>query len=229
MCREKRIDEIDYLPTRMSLRYYQELLSSLSPVQQQAVEEIGFSTMFTLTAFEWDSRLTRYLVEKFNVYRFSLLLDADEMMLSPEDVYRTMNIPKGNDPVIEAASDNELTEYVNILTQWRQRWEILKGSPITRNMPAQMIQSGDNGDWFKRDFVVLLVSNLIKGNQSRNATYKILYSMIDVSKIKELNRCDYTFKSLINSVEAWKPKPTSYFTSPSLFLIVVVYILIQLN
>ncbi|XP_031131949.1 uncharacterized protein LOC116033338 [Ipomoea triloba] len=212
------ITDLEYLQTRMSPKHFRELLSSLNPAQQQAVQDIGFGSMLTLTVFYWDSRLTRYLLEQFDPYKCSLDLQGDQMRISADDVYSTLELPNGQYHVIEGTSETEPEEYVNLLTEWRHRWEVTKGSPLTRSMPAKMIERGDSGDWFKRDFVIMLVSSLLKGNQSRNAAYKVLYSLADVSRIKDLNWCEYTFKSLIDSAESWKKKPNAYFCGPALFL-----------
>ncbi|XP_031106287.1 uncharacterized protein LOC116010934 [Ipomoea triloba] len=212
------ITDLEYLQTRMSPKHFRELLSSLNSAQQQAVQDIGFGSMLTMTVFDWDSRLTRYLVQKFDPYKCSLDLQGDQMRISADDVYSTLELPNGQDPVIEATSETEPAEYVNLLTEWRHIWEITNGSPLIGRMPAKMIERGDSGDWFKRDFVILLVSSILKGNQSRNAAYKVLYSLADVSKIKDLNWCEYTFKSLIDSVESWKKKPNAFFCGPALFL-----------
>lgn len=216
------ITNLEYMQTRMSPKHFRELLSSLNPAQQKAVQDIGFGSMLTLTVFDWDSRLTRYLLEQFDPYKCSLDLQDDQMRISADDVYSTLELPNGQYPVIEGTSETEPPEYVTLLTDWRHRWQVAKGSPLTRCMPAKMIERGDSGDWFKRDFVIMLVSSLLKGNQSRKAAYKVLYSLGDVSKIKDLNWCEYTFKSLIDSAISWKKKPESFFCGPALFLMVII-------
>ena len=63
-------------------------------------------------------------------------------------------------------------------------------------MGEELLKRGDYEDEFKRDFVVFLVSSMIKGHQSRKANYKILLSLIDVNQIKNLNWCHFTIKAL---------------------------------
>ena len=77
-------------------------------------------------------------------------------------------------------------------------------------MGKEIVARGDYGDDFKRDFVVFVVSSMLKGHQSKMSNYKILYSLINVNEIRNLNWCLYTLKSFSTSVEKWKKKPTIF-------------------
>ena len=79
-------------------------------------------------------------------------------------------------------------------------------------MGKKIVARGDYGDDFKRDFVVFIVSSIVKGHQDRKSNYKILYSLMNVNEIRNCNWCLYTLKSLSTLVEKWKKKPTGPLT-----------------
>ena len=55
-------------------------------------------------------------------------------------------------------------------------------------------------------FIAFVVSSMLKGHQRRKVNNKILFSLIDVNEIKNLNWCHYTIKSLGQSIKEWKKK-----------------------
>ena len=82
--------------------------------------------------------------------------------------------------------------------------------PNTQKIGEKIIARGDYEDDFKRDFVVFVVSSMLKGHQNRKLNYKILYSLININKIRNRNWYLYTLKSLSTSIEKWKKKPIDF-------------------
>ena len=109
-------------------------------------------------------------------------------------------------PVVEAKGDNSIPEYEQLLKSQREKWNLAVGSPVTQNMGEKIMKRGDHVDEFKRDFIVFVVSSMLKQHQNRKANYKILFFLIDINKIKNLNQCHFTMKSLGQSIEEWKKK-----------------------
>ena len=69
--------------------------------------------------------------------------------------------------------------------------------------------------------MVFVVSSMLKGHQDRNSNYKTLLSLINVKEIQNLNWYFYTFKSLVDSVQEWKNKPSGFFSGLLTFLLVI--------
>ncbi|XP_019161846.1 PREDICTED: uncharacterized protein LOC109158392 [Ipomoea nil] len=86
-------------------------------------------------------------------------------------------------------------------------------------MGDAIIQRGDYGDEFKRDFMVLLVSSMLRGFQTRYCNYRILNSLINVGEIKNYNWCSYTYKFLIKSIDKYRKKSGRLFTGAVTFLL----------
>lgn len=70
-------------------------------------------------------------------------------------------------------------------------------------MPT-ILRRKDSGPDFKRDFVVYIVSTLMKGLQDRHANFKIPLALVDIDKIKEYNWCLHTLESLTSTVLKWR-------------------------
>ena len=111
------------------------------------------------------------------------------------------NIPREKLLIVEATNDNYKLEYAELLKSWRERWNIAVESPNTQKMGEEIIARGDYENDFKRDFVVFVVYSMLKGHQSRMSNYKILYSLMNVNKIRNHNWCLYTLKSLATTIE----------------------------
>lgn len=209
------------LKTRMSPAQFQKLIENLTDQQKNAVRDIGFGSLLQLQVTCGDNKLSTYLVQNFDVYRCALKLEDEEMLLTEDDVDSTLGLPHGPLQVIEGNNSNATEDYNNLLTQWRARWNVPTCGPITKTLCDGILAMKEHGDMFKRDFVVFVVSTMLKGHTNRSSNFKVLYSLINVDKIKEYNWCRYVFTSLIRSVERWKKKPTSNFTGPLVFLLVI--------
>ncbi|XP_074294092.1 uncharacterized protein LOC141621674 [Silene latifolia] len=73
------------------------------------------------------------------------------------------------------------------------------------------------GDQFKVNFVVLVVSLMMKNNQRSYVNHHVLKSLMDVNDIANYNWCEYILDSLRNAKLNWAVKK-NYFEGPLLFL-----------
>ncbi|KAJ8423854.1 hypothetical protein Cgig2_007558 [Carnegiea gigantea] len=74
------------------------------------------------------------------------------------------------------------------------------------------------GRRIKRNFIVFAVSTCINGNQRGEVNYLVLDTLLDLSKVRELNWARYTMAVLFSSVDEWKKKTSRFFRGPILFL-----------
>nr|GMD06034.1 uncharacterized protein LOC109168056 [Ipomoea batatas] len=207
------------LKSRMSPMELNKLLPKLTGEQKNVVREIGFGSLLEIKLSSLDKMLTTYLVKNFDVYRCALRLEKEEMLLTEDDVESRLGLPKGDIQVVEGNNSNATTEYNNLVEEWRVHWGIDSCSPLVKRLSEGIGERKDHGDMFKMDFVVFVVSNLFKGHAKWTSNFKILYSLMDMNNIKNLNWCGYIFKSLIDSVEKWTKTPTTFVTGPLIFLV----------
>ncbi|XP_019184037.1 PREDICTED: uncharacterized protein LOC109178942 [Ipomoea nil] len=225
--RRTREHRRDYFNTRMGPKLMFDLVQRLSPRQKQAVVETGFGGLLHLQLCTNESKLVQYLLDNFNVCRCDFVLEDDSLHIEEEDVEYTLGIPRGPLKVNEGTKmeDTSTREYKLLLTSWRRRWGITAGSPITTQMPDEIVRRADHGDEFKRDFVVFAVSSMLRGNTTRYSKYRILNSLIDVDMIKEYNWCAYTYQSLIDSIDSYNEDRKRSFWGPMTLILVSSYCL----
>jgi len=79
------------------------------------------------------------------------------------------------------------------------------------------------GDMFKRNFILYVVTTLVKGQQTMKVNYIVLKSLVNLKEVKNLNWCGFTLDSLISCMEKWKKQPKGAYRDPILFLMVMVF------
>ena len=67
------------------------------------------------------------------------------------------------------------------------------GSPKVEKMVDQILQRGDHGDEFKRDFVLNIISICIVGRMNDDCFFITLQSFVDVNQIVKYNWCAFSY------------------------------------
>ncbi|KAJ8422870.1 hypothetical protein Cgig2_010270 [Carnegiea gigantea] len=132
--------------------------------QKRDITELGFAFLLTLKVDKIPSRLARWLVQNFDTCRRAVKLASnEELRSSEEDVYLTMGFPRGTKPVQEAKKSDK-GEYTRVLDEWKAQWA--GALPKTHQVLSQMKNQRQGGDMFKRNFIVYVVTTLVKGQQT---------------------------------------------------------------
>jgi len=211
--------DMNKLRTRMSPFGLYTFLSDISEEQRKNIYELGFQFLLSLRIEKIPSRLARWLVESFDTCRRAIkLCGGDELRIGEEDVYLTMGFPRGSKPVSEARK-NDKGVYLQILDEWKGQWGGVL--PKTHQLLSQMKSQKQGGDLFKRNFIVYLVSTLIKGHQSLRVNHIVIKSLVNLEEVKGLNWCEFTLDSLITCTDKWKRQPKGLYRGPILFLMVI--------
>jgi len=212
----------NYFTVRTTPKQLFTLVSSLTEEHHQAVKDIGFGPLLDIKVTHCDGVLIKHILKKMDIERCSIEIGDmdDELCLTEEDVESTLGLPRGKLPVVEGTYGNETEAFNTLVKDWRQRWGVEKGTPTTKEMLNKIVERQDSGDMFKRDFVIFVVTTLIRGYKNTFCNYRILHSLQDVSKIKELNWCAYTIKSLLDTAETWKSNHDTSYSGPATFLMV---------
>lgn len=132
-----------------------------------------------------------------------------------------MGFPRGEKEILcgkRAPRSNE------IINKWRFQFGKKKQEITIPQVSTKLNSTKATNMWFKYHFLVLLVSTMIQSHQNKNANYKFLPNITDVSKVAEFNWCKYVIDSLVEGTRSWKPG--NFFTGPLAFLIVsLIYLL----
>ncbi|CAH9086225.1 unnamed protein product, partial [Cuscuta epithymum] len=84
-----------------------------------------------------------------------------------------------------------------------------------------MLKCTNGGDWFKRHFIIFMVSILLDSTTNGYANPLILSNLVNVDRIRDLNWCDYVMSTLIDKRRIWEKNDKKSFTGPLLFLMVL--------
>ena len=115
---------------------------------------------------------------------------------------------------------NSSAEFKTLLKRWKEQWPDRDSVPKSGKMVEMVCSQVDGGEEFKRNFIVFVVSSCINGNQRGEVNCLVLDSLLDLSKVRELNWARYTMATLVSSVDEWKKKTSRFFRGPILFLMV---------
>lgn len=214
-----------YFKTIISQKMVHDLVPRLTPDQRQAVKDISFGSLLDIKMNLCEGMLVKYLLHNFDIYRCVLKLDNEELHLEENDVDSTLGLARGTKIVVEGLRNdtNGESKYEQLIKEWREHWGVTTGSPVLTALANGIVEKGDHGEMFKRDFMLLTISTLLKGNQTRQTNHK-MFSLINVDEIRNFNWCSFTYNTLIQTVETWKNKPNILFNGPTTILVVTILV-----
>ncbi|KAJ8432427.1 hypothetical protein Cgig2_016057 [Carnegiea gigantea] len=196
------------------------LIERLDYEQWTAAMETGFGGFLSVRTSTIPKDLATWLLQKFDPASNTLKLSDNRVLeITEEDVHATLALPMGQLEVQVASTCEPKNEYTKLLEQWRIRWNLGRtGSPKVGKMVDRILDRGDYGDEFKRDFVLYIISTCIIGSMNGDAFFRILKSLVDVNQIVKYNWCAFLLRCLNDTVVEWKQNRTRYFRGPLLFL-----------
>lgn len=174
-------------------------LPTISDEQSRDMTELGFAFLLTLRVDKIPSRLARWLVENFDACRRAVKLASnEELRISEEDVYLAMGFPRGSKQVQEAKKSDK-GEYTRVLDEWKAQW----AGALTKmhQVLSQMKNQRQEGDMFKRNFTVYVITTLVRRQQTWKVNHFVLKSLVDLKEVKDLNWCEFTIDSLISCTD----------------------------
>nr|GMC86670.1 uncharacterized protein LOC109154771 [Ipomoea batatas] len=81
-----------------------------------------------------------------------------------------------------------------------------------------MVVCKDGGEWFKRHLAILIATMFVESNLSGYVNTNLIKNFEDVTKIGDLNWCEYIRRTLVTSKVAWTKKTAQKFIGPIIFL-----------
>ncbi|CAH9108587.1 unnamed protein product [Cuscuta epithymum] len=213
-------DNLPKLWSRMSPRSLTEVITSLSEEQKEEVVDMGFGPILHLKIKQLPMQLAYWVVDRFDSRSVSLHLPKNEKLRVTEDaIHYTMGFPKGNLDV-KRLIDTQGEKTAEMVADWRAQFSSDKGLVRTGELKDLLEKNKQAGGWFKKNFLVLLVTCLIEGKQNCFVNQSILKALDDESQIKNFNWCSYALQTLIESKDYWNKSRARQFPGPLLFLIV---------
>ncbi|KAJ8438204.1 hypothetical protein Cgig2_001922 [Carnegiea gigantea] len=178
------------------------------------MNEIDFGGFWAIRTNVIPKTLGMWLLENYDYYGSFLNLSNHRILeFTKEDVHATLRLPMGPKKVVEGKTCDSCEKYNALLGSWS-----LRGRDEIRKMHNGILDQGNHGDEFKRDFVIYVVSTCIKGNQNGDAYIKIMKSLGNVGDIINFNWCEYMISTLSATVFEWRSDPARLFKGPQIFL-----------
>ncbi|XP_019196010.1 PREDICTED: uncharacterized protein LOC109189836 [Ipomoea nil] len=202
---------------RVPLVQLVEALADLTSLQKKDIRDLGFGSLLELKIKEMPLRLGRWLLLNFDPQARSIRLGEGEFLeVREEDVAAIMGFPCGEVVVTRRARHAKS----KLLTAWRGTFE--KDRYDVKPMEvAQWIRDDlEGGDWFKRHFMVLVISSLISCMNNGYCNQMVFHHLDDVSAIGSLNWCRFVIEELLSTHALWRVANDHRFTGPIFFLIV---------
>ncbi|KAJ8427652.1 LOW QUALITY PROTEIN: hypothetical protein Cgig2_010665 [Carnegiea gigantea] len=130
---------------------------------------MGFRGFLHLQANMISGKLALWLVRNFDTSFCSLPLTHGRMTVTKHDVHTMLGLPKGSPEVVEPKNNSNVS--VDLLNYWKQQWLERDSIPKCGEVIEMMQCQVDEAEDFRKNFVMLLVSTCLRGNQRGELCY----------------------------------------------------------
>ncbi|GER35954.1 E3 ubiquitin-protein ligase [Striga asiatica] len=198
----KTDDAFPTIHTRTSPAIFVKAVSSLSEDQKRAVHEMGFGCLLDLTITATPAKMGYWLVNNFNhMDRKLQLYDGGKVHVKENDVYSVLGLPRGS---IEIANRKKNTES-GVLNERANMYGVSVAIKITATKVLEMIQDCERSDdWFKRHFVVLMVTCLFESSQNGVANLRTVHLLDDLSNLFYVDKVVLSYRTVTRSLPVLK-------------------------
>ncbi|XP_031114080.1 uncharacterized protein LOC116017606 [Ipomoea triloba] len=161
-------------------------------------------------------KLAWWLLNNFDARSCSLRVqDGKELHITEEDVALTLGFPRGNIRIEKRTKGDEDT---TLIEEWKQQLARTDLFITPTKLCKAMVGCKDGGEWFNRHLAILIATMFVESNLSGYVNTNLIKNFEDVTKIGDLNWCEYIRRTLISSKVAWTKKTAQKFIGPIIFL-----------
>ncbi|CAA0815038.1 Unknown protein [Striga hermonthica] len=188
--------------TRSSASMFVKVVFGLSDAHKHAVCEMGFGSLLDLKITSLPLKMGFWLVENFNYMDRKLrLYDGEKIHVREEDVDSVLGLPRGS---LQISNKKKRAESA-ILSQWINLFDVRSLTNITTAKVLEKFhECADGGDWFKRHFIVLMVTCLFDSCQNGMVNSRIVHLLDDVSKLFYVDKVVLSMRSVLRSFPTFK-------------------------
>jgi len=149
----------------MDVKGLMHLVERLDYEQWSSIMESGFGGFLPVRTSCILKQLARWLLDHFDPWDNSLKLANHKVLeIIEEDVHANLGLPMGPQEVVKAKQLDDDIQYIQFLQYWRACWNVKSGGPPIGTMDETILECGEHGADFKRDFVVYAISTCVMGN-----------------------------------------------------------------
>ncbi|KAL2904424.1 Lipoyl synthase [Bienertia sinuspersici] len=161
-----------------------------------------------------------WFIRHFNPFQSSVRLKHGHLQICIDDFHIVINLPMfGNSAQLVGSKETSL-EYNELVRKWLEHLDKDRSNVTITDVVNKIKEQEGGGEDFKRNFVIMVVSTLIKGYKNGVPNYKLLKCLGDVNSINSLNCSQFALESLADCAREWKEADgTSHFTEPMIPLL----------
>nr|GMC50860.1 uncharacterized protein LOC109154771 [Ipomoea batatas] len=191
-------------------------LQNLTDAQSQSLREMGFDHLREHQISRVPGKLAWWLLNNFDARSCSLRVhDGKELHITEEDVALTLGFPRGNIRIEKRTKGDEDT---TLLDDWKKQLRRTDLLITPTKLCKAMVACKDGGEWFKRHLAILISTMFVESNLAGYVNTNLIKNFEDVTKIGDLNWCEYIRRTLVSSKVAWTQKTAQKFIGPIIFL-----------
>nr|GMC80440.1 rac-like GTP-binding protein 5 [Ipomoea batatas] len=192
------------LSTRATPYQLTKHLQNLTDAQYQSLREMGFDHLREHQISRVPGKLAWWLLNNFDARSCSLRVhDGKELHITEEDVALTLGFPRGNIRIEKRTKGDEDT---TLLDDWKKQLRRTDLLITPTKLCKAMVASKDGGEWFKRHLAILISTMFVESNLAGYVNTNLIKNFEDVTKIGDLNWCEYIRRTLVSSKVAWTQK-----------------------
>ena len=202
------------------------MMSTFSPNQQKAVEEIGFGGLLHLKLKTLNRQMLHWLVEHFNGGSCMFTIAAGkEFVVTKNDICDVFGLPMSEIAVPELQKNPEEGSVdKRIIQSWRLDYGLTEKQPLhLSKVESRMVDLDDGGEEFKRCFVLHAMSSFLAPTTNRTVSLKLLKAVENVDEIKTFDWCSYVLKKLKKAVVNYKNDENAQNVSGCLLALQIMY------
>nr|GLL37358.1 uncharacterized protein LOC109155335 [Ipomoea trifida] len=204
------------LSTRATPYQLTKHLQNLTDAQSQSLREMGFDHLREQQISRVPGKLAWWLLNNFDARSCSLRVhDGKELHITEEDVALTLGFPRGNIRIEKRTKGDEDT---TLLDDWKKQLRRTNLLITPTKLCKAMVACKDGGEWFKRHLAILVSIMFVESNLAGYVNTNLIKNFEDVTKIGNLNWCEYIRRTLVSSKVAWTQKTAQKFIGPIIFL-----------
>ncbi|PWA63497.1 hypothetical protein CTI12_AA353550 [Artemisia annua] len=197
-----------------------EIINEITMDQKRAVSGLGFTSLMDFGLNVMPSRLGHWLLERFDAKSGILTVFGETIHITPERVHHTFGFPMGQleVDVREVLKERSNENYI----EWRKQFTAAGKNPrlyVNKDLlplTRKQIKKNDSGKRFKMNFICLFCTILFHAVSMGTLNIAVMPSLVDLTKVRQMNWCKYVVDCLMSEKSDWKPgKP---FFGPILLL-----------
>lgn len=185
-----------------------EIIEKLNEKQKQSVRDIGFGGLLELKIKTIPKAILPWLIDAFNERTGILKISkGKEFEITKDDVYDIFLLPRvGEDVEVIQTGHCKATPTDNLKEEWRVKFGIggTNQSIKLNDVSKRLQQTTDDGDDFKKMFVLYSMSTFLSPTSNHCLDFKLLKAVEDVEKIKEYNWSKYVCEQFLGGIASFK-------------------------